>query len=67
MSGADIMTFPLKAFGQEELTINADSIESRICLAGYVNNVYKQFVYTNRSNVSFDTIPEIYTLTFWRN
>lgn len=44
------------------VSAGADSIESRICLSGYINNVYRQFVYTNRSNVQFDTIPETYTL-----
>ncbi len=39
-----------------------DSVECRICLAGIVDGAYRQFVYTDRSNVTFDTIPETYTL-----
>lgn len=43
-------------------TGTTDSIECRICLSGKVNGTYSQFVYTNRSDVTFDTIPETYTL-----
>jgi hypothetical protein len=39
-----------------------DSVECRICLAGIVDGAYRQFVYTDRSNATFDTIPETYTL-----
>ncbi len=44
------------------VSTGTDSIESRICLSGKINNIYMQFVYTNRSSVQFDTIPETYTL-----
>lgn len=40
----------------------SDSIESRICLSGDVNGIYRQFVFTDRSNVAFDTVPDTYTL-----
>ena len=44
------------------VSTETDSIESRICLSGNINGTYTQFVYTDRSNVTFETIPEIYTL-----
>lgn len=44
------------------ISTGADSIESRICLSGYINGVFRQFVFTDRSHVAFDTIPETYTL-----
>ena len=44
------------------VSIGTDSVESRICLSGYVDGNYKQFIYENRSIVFFDTIPEPYTL-----
>lgn len=40
----------------------SDSTDSRICLSGDIDGVYRQFVYTDRSNVTFDTIPDTYTL-----
>lgn len=43
-------------------TGTTDSVECRICLSGNVGGVYRQFVYTDRRNVTFDTIPETYTL-----
>ena len=44
------------------ISIGTDSVESRICLSGYINGNFRQFVYENRSQVVFDTIPEPYTL-----
>ena len=44
------------------ISTGTDSIEMRICLSGDINGIYKQFVYTERSNVIFDTIPELYTI-----
>lgn len=44
------------------VSIGTDSVESRICLSGYVDGNYRQFIYENRSIVFFDTIPEPYTL-----
>ena len=53
-------------YNQMTITTSIDSIESRICLSGIVNGVYRQFTYTDRSNVVFDTIPEPYTLVVSR-
>lgn len=44
------------------ISTGTDSVESRICLSGYINGNFRQFVYENRSQVVFDTIPEPYTL-----
>ena len=43
-------------------TGTTDSIECRICLSGKVNGTYRQFIYTDKSNIIFDTIPETYIL-----
>lgn len=44
------------------VSTGTDSIESRICLSGEINGIFRQFVYANRSHVRFDTIPDAYTL-----
>lgn len=44
------------------VNMSTDSVDSRICLSGYINDIYKQYVYKDRCNVTFDTIPETYTL-----
>ncbi len=46
---------------------NEESIETTICLSGYINGQWYQKVYRNDSVVSFDTIPDQYNLVITKS
>ena len=58
MSGADIMTLPLKAFGQEELTINAGTLRAGMYLYSLIADGQlvdtKQMIQQNKYRRLFD-------------
>ena len=65
-----------KTFDSVEISINDNhilvntnegSIETTICLSGYINNQWYQKVYRNNSTVVFDTIPDQYNLVITKS
>ena len=44
------------------VSTGAASVGTRICLSGYVNGVYTQYVVVNNNTATFNTIPDNYSL-----